>query len=243
MQAAKLPVALVNPTRVRRFAAAIGKLAKTDRIDAQVLAHFAQVVQPRVQATQTELERQLKRRLSRRRQMVDMTTAEKNRLSTADAEGRQDIRRHLSWLEQELAQLDEQIDRLVQDNPTYQQRIENFDSTPGVGRVTATTLTVDVPELGQLNRQEIAALVGLAPFNHDSGKHRGKRRTFGGRSHVRSTLYMAALSASRCNPVIRDFYQRLLANGKEKKVALTACMRKLLTILNAMARDQMAWQS
>ena len=243
LQAAGLPAALVNPTRVRRFAAAIGQLAKTDRIDAQVLAHFARTVRPRVQETKTELEKRLKRRLGRRRQLVEMITAEKNRLNTADAEGRNDIRRHLAWLQQELSELDDQIDELAQTNPVYQQRIENFDSTPGVGRVTATTLTVDVPELGSLNRQKIAALVGLAPFNRDSGKHRGKRRTFGGRNHVRSTLYMAALSATRCNPVIRNFYQRLLANGKEKKVALTACMRKLLVILNAMAREQKGWQN
>ncbi len=243
LQAANLTVALVNPTRVRRFAAAIGQLAKTDRIDAQVLAQFAKILQPKAQEPKPKLEQQLKRRLARRRQLVDMITAEKNRLSTADAESRKDIRRHLAWLEQELAALEEQIAKLAQTDPTYQQRIEHFDSAPGVGLVTATTLTVDVPELGHLNRQKITALVGLAPFNRDSGKHRGKRHTFGGRGHVRSALYMATLSATRCNPVIRTFYQRLLANGKEKKVALTACMRKLLTILNAMARDQVAWQS
>ena len=190
-----------------------------------------------------KLEQQLKRRLARRRQLVDMITAEKNRLSTADAESCKDIRRHLAWLEQELAVLEEQIANLAQTDPTYRQRIEHFDSAPGVGLVTATTLTVDVPELGHLNRQKITALIGLAPFNRDSGKHRGQRHTFGGRGHVRSALYMATLSATRCNPVIRTFYQRLLANGKEKKVALTACMRKLLTILNAMDRDQVAWLS
>ena len=243
LQAAGLPAAMVNPTRVRRFAAAIGQLAKTDRIDAQVLAHFAKTVQPGVQEPKTELEKRLKRRVSRRRQLVEMIAAEKNRLSTADGEGHKDIRRHLAWLQQEVAELEAQIAQLAKTNPAYQQRIEHFDSAPGVGLVTATTLAVDVPELGRLNRQKIAALIGLAPFNRDSGKYRGKRRTFGGRNHVRATLYMAALSATRCNPVIRAFYQHLLANGKEKKVALTACMRKLLVILNAMARDQMAWQT
>jgi transposase len=241
MLQAGLPVSLVNPTRVRRFAAASGRLAKTDRIDAQVLAHFGQAMRPKLSLLKSELVEQLDHYLTRRRQLVSMITAEKNRLSTAGAFGQKDIRETLAWLQERRKNLEREMLELVQGQPIYRQRMAQLSSVPGVGLVTALTLIAEMPELGRVNRQQIAALAGVAPLNRDSGKRKGKRRTFGGRSGVRNTLYMAALSASRTNPVIKAFYGRLLANGKEKKVALTACMRKLLVIMNAMARDQQSW--
>ena len=241
LQAAGLPVSLVNPTRVRRFAAASGQLAKTDAIDAQVLAHFGQAMQPSLTPAKSPVLEELEQYLSRRRQLVGMITAEKNRLSTVGPLVREDIEAHLIQLEERRQDLENQLMALIRHTPDYQARFAQLCSVPGVGPVTALTLLTEMPELGQVNRQQIAALAGVAPLNRDSGKRRGKRRTFGGRSDVRCTLYMAALSATRCNPVIKDFYQHLLNNGKEKKVALTACMRKLLVILNAMARDQKAW--
>ena len=239
---AGLPVALVNPTRVRRFAQASGQMAKTDRLDAQVLAHFAKVMQPKVWVLKSELEEQLSGLISRRRQLVGMLTAEKNRLSTAKEYARASLQRHIEWMQTELAETEAEMEEILQSDADYQQKVEQLDSVPGVGRITALTLVAQMPELGLVNQKQIAALAGVAPLNHDSGKYRGKRRTFGGRSGVRSTLYMAALSATRYNPVIKAFYERLLAKGKEKKVALTACMRKLLVILNAIARDQQPWQ-
>jgi len=241
MLKAGLPVALVNPTRIRRFAQASGKLAKTDKLDARVLAHFGQALKPEVRELKSELEDQISLKITRRRQLISMITAEKNRLGTARDDNIESIKRHLEWLETELAQLEVDMKDLLQANPGYQQRVENLTTVPGVGPVTALTLVAQMPELGLVNRQEIAALAGVAPLNKDSGKRKGRRHTFGGRSAVRCALYMAALSATRHNPVIKEFYERLLANGKEKKVALTACMRKLLVILNAMARDQQPW--
>lgn len=243
LQRAKLPVARLNPTPVRRFAAASGRLAKTDRIDAQVLAHFAQTMRPRTQPAQSEVEAALAWRLDRRRQLVNMRTAEKNRVQTASDEAmRANIRETIDYLNERLKALEADIRALVAQHPGYQQRLQRLSSLKGVGEVTALTLLVDMPELGRVNRQKIAALAGVAPMNRDSGKYRGKRRTFGGRSHVRSALYMATLTACRHEPVIKEFYERLLAKGKEKKVALTACMRKLLVILNAMSREQIAWE-
>lgn len=239
---AGLPVALVNPTRVRRFAQASGQLAKTDRLDAHVLARFAKVMKPKTWTLKSEVEEQLSQWITRRRQLVGMLTAEKNRLGSAREHNRASIQRHIEWLKADLADLEEQIENLLHSQPAYQQKVDIFVSPPGVGNVTALTLVSQVPELGLLNRQQIAALVGVAPLNQDSGRYRGKRRTFGGRSAVRSALYMATLSAIRHNPVIKEFYERLLDNGKEKKVAITACMRKLLVILNAMARDQQPWR-
>lgn len=239
---AGLPVALVNPTRVRRFAQASGQMAKTDRLDAQVLAHFAKVMQPEVWVLKSELEEQLSTLVSRRRQLVEMLTAEKNRLSTAKEYARPSLQRHIEWMQTDLAEIEADLEAILQSDADYREKVELLDSVPGVGRVTALTLVAQMPELGLVNAKQIAALAGVAPLNRDSGRHRGKRRTFGGRSGVRSTLYMAALSATRYNPVIKAFYQRLLAKGKEKKVALTACMRKLLVILNAIARDQRAWE-
>jgi transposase len=239
---AKLPVALVNPTRVRRFAQAGGQLAKTDSLDAHVLANFGKSMQPEVWTLKTEVEEQLNQLISRRRQLVGMLTAEKNRSGTAKEQAQDSIRRHITWMQDELAEVEASMQEIINTEPEYQKKIANLVSVPGVGEVTALTLVAQLPELGLVNRQQIAALVGVAPLNHDSGRHKGKRRTFGGRSSVRSALYMAALSASRHNPVIKAFYERLLAKGKEKKVALTACMRKLLVILNAIMRDQQPWQ-
>ena len=237
-----LPVAVVNPTRVRRFAEALGILAKTDKIDAQVIAHFASVVQPAVNGQQTPLEERLAACVERRRQLLVELVAEKNRLSTCPEYIQPGIQEHVDWLEAHVEEMELEIQSLILQKPEWQARAEIIDSVPGVGSVTATTMVAELPELGQLSRQKIAALVGLAPFNKDSGPKRGKRRIFGGRSGVRRTLYMAALSASKHNPVIRAFYESLLKRGKEKKVALTACMRKMLVIINAMVRKGEAWR-
>jgi transposase len=240
---AGLPAAVVNPTRVRNFAKALGQYAKTDKIDAQVLAHFAAVVQPPVRPLKSGEQAQLAAVISRRQQLVDMLTQEKNRRVTTREEMRDQLERHISWLETELADLNDQLEKLVAHCAEWQAKKDVMMSVKGVGPVTATTLLADLPELGTLNRQQIAALVGLAPLNKDSGRKRGKRHIFGGRKAVRSKLYMAALSASKHNPIIRTFYERLLAKGKLEKVALTACMRKLLVILNAMIRDMEPWQT
>jgi transposase len=242
MVTAKLPVAVVNPTRVRQFARSTGQWAKTDRIDARNLAHFAQAVRPRVRALRSEEEEHLAALVTRRRQVVVMLTAEKNRCISTRPQVRQRLEAHIEWLEEELSSLDEEIERFIDGNPLWEEKASLLRSVPGVGPVTAATLLAELPELGTLNRQKIAALVGVAPVNKDSGKKRGKRRIFAGRASVRRALYMAALNASRFNPVIKSFYQRLLGRGKDKKVALTACMRKLLVILNSMVRDQEPWQ-
>ena len=241
LREAGFAVAVVNPTRVRRFAEALGILAKTDKIDAQVIAHFASVVKPAVNGVQTPLEEQLAACVERRRQLLVELVAEKNRLSTCPACVREGIEEHIAWLEEHIDGLETEIQALIWQKPEWQARAEIIDSVPGVGPVTAATLVAELPELGQCNRQEIAALVGVAPFNKDSGPKKGKRRIFGGRSGVRRTLFMATLSASKHNPVIRAFYQSLLSRGKEKMVALTACMRKLLVIINAMVRKGEAW--
>jgi transposase len=237
LAAAGLPAAVVNPTRVRNFAKATGQYAKTDKINARVLAHFAAAIQPPVRSLKTGDQAQLSAVISRRQQLVTMLTMEKNHRVTTRNEMREQLERHICWLEAEIADLNEQLELLVAHCAEWQDKKKVLMSVKGVGVVTATTLLADLPELGSLNRQQIAALVGLAPLNKDSGRKRGKRHIFGGRAAVRSKLYMAALSASRTNPVIRPFYERLIANGKLGKVALTACMRKLLVILNAMIRD------
>jgi transposase len=239
---AGLAVAVVNPTRVRRFAEALGILAKTDKIDAQVIAHFAKVVQPAINGRQTLLEEQLAAGVERRRQLLVELVAEKNRLSTCPVCVRENIEEHIAWLEEHIKGLEIEIQACILQRPEWRERAEIIDSVPGVGPVTATTMVAELPELGRLNRQKIAALVGVAPFNKDSGPKRGKRRIFGGRSGVRRTLFMAALSASKFNPVIRAFYESLIKRGKEKKVALTACMRKLLVIINAMVRKGETWK-
>lgn len=234
-------VALVNPTRVRAFARAEGILAKTDKIDARVIARFGATMKPQARARREEDQVKLSEKITRRRQLVLMLTAEKNRLHTASPTMREHIASHIVWLQAEIEALEQQISQAIKANPAWAETAKRVDSAPGIGFITAATLVADLPELGQLNRQQIAALVGVAPFNQDSGKHRGKRRIFGGRTSVRSVLYMATLSAIRHNPVIKEFYQRLLDKGKLKKVALTACMRKLLVILNTMVKSGQDW--
>lgn len=241
MRQSELPVAVLNPTRVRRYAQAQGQHAKTDALDAHVLADFGKVMNPRISRMKSDLEEQISLRITRRRQLIGMRTEEKNRLTTAHPDNIPGIQRHLAWLKTEIASVEHELEHLAQADPALQEKVACLQSVPGVGPITAMTLIAEMPELGLANRKQIAALAGVAPYNRDSGSRTGRRHTIGGRSSVRSVLYLAALSATRHNPRIKDFYQRLLANGKEKKVALTACMRKLLVILNAMARDQKPW--
>jgi transposase len=237
----KLPVAIVNPTRVRNFARSTGQFAKTDKLDARLIAHFAQAVRPQVRPLRTAEQEHLNALVTRRRQVVQILTAEKNRRSTVYNTLRKRLQQHIEWLNAELEALDEEIEQYIKERPYWRKNAALLRSVPGVGPVTASTLLAELPELGTRNRKQIAALVGVAPLNKDSGKMRGKRRVFGGRAPVRRALYMAALVATRVNPVIRAFYEHLLAQGKEKKVALTACMRKLLVILNSMIRNQQSW--
>ena len=239
--ASPVHVAIVSPRRVKAFARANGRLAKTDRLDAHNPAHFAQVVQPPARPLPSAAREHLSGLTARRRQVNRMITAEKNRLRNAHPEVQGHLMEHLKWLQEALKQLDEEIKALVQEDAEFKHKAKLLCSVPSIGIVTATTLLADCPELGALDRKKIAALIGVAPMNKDSGRKIGRRRIIGGRAHIRATLYMAALSASRTNPVIRPFYQRLVNNGKEKKVALTACMRKLLTMLNAMMRDNKSW--
>jgi len=238
----KLPVAIINPTRVRNFARSTGQFAKTDKLDARIIAHFAQAVRPQVRLLRTPEEDHLNALVTRRRQVVTILTSEKNRKATTHHTLQDRVLDHINWLEAELKELETEIQQFIQQNVEWKKKADLLQSVPGVGPVTASTLLAELPELGSRDRQQIAALVGIAPLNKDSGKKRGKRRTFGGRATVRRTLYMSTLVATKCNPVIRCFYERLLANGKEKKVALTACMRKLLVILNSMIRHRRSWQ-
>ena len=240
---AGLPVQAVNPRQVRDFAKATGRLAKTDRLDALVLAHFADVVRPEPRPLPDEATRALEALLTRRRQVVGMVTAERNRLGQASVRVRPRVQVHITWLGEELAALDEELGHTLRQSPLWREKEDLLRGVPGIGPVSALTLMANLPELGTLDRWQIAALVGVAPLNRDSGTHRGKRTIWGGRAPVRAVLYMAALVATRFNPVIRAFYQRLLAAGKPKKVALTACMHKLLTILNAMLKHHSAWQA
>lgn len=243
LYAAKLPIARVNPGRVRDFAKSLGLRAKTDQLDAQVLAQFAATLHPAAVELPSADAQHLLALVARRRQILDMHTAEQNRLGTAAAAMRAHVQKHLTWLENEIKDLEREIHAQIKHHPDWQTKTDTLQTTPGVGRVTAFTLVAGLPELGHLNRKEIAALVGIAPMNRDSGRKRGKRFIQGGRAEIRSVLYMATLTAIRLNPVIKTFYERLVKAGKEKKVALTACMRKLLTILNAMLKHSQAWQS
>lgn len=243
LAAASLPVVVVNPTRVRNFARAIGQLAKTDPIDARVIAHFAQAVRPEVRPLADADQQLIKALVTRRRQLLDMQTAEKNRLSSINPSLLPRLEKHLAWLEAELTEIEQELDDWIDKNTFWRDTRSRLQSVPGVGPVTSFTLLAELPELGTLSRQKIAALVGLAPFNRDSGRFRGRRHIFGGRADIRSVLYMAALSAIRYNPIIQTFYNRLIAKGKLFKVAITACMRKLLTILNAIVRDASNWQT
>jgi len=238
---AGVPVAVVNPRQVRAFARGIGQLAKTDALDAAVLARFAEVVHPTPRPLPDAQAQELSALLARRRQVQAMLIAERQRLGTALLAVRPHISRHIRFLEAELEDLERQLRDAVQASPLWREQEDLLRSTPGIGPATAVALLAEVPELGRLDRKKIAALVGVAPFPCDSGTLRGKRIVWGGRARVRSALYMATLVATRHNPLIRAFYQRLCAAGKPKKVALVACMRKLLTILNAMLRHQTPW--
>jgi transposase len=239
---AKLPVAVVNPRQVHDFAKAVGQLAKTDQLDAQVLARFGEAVRPEPRPLPDAGAQALADVLARRRQVIGMQTAERQRLGTAGPQVRARIEAHLAWLERELTELDDDLGRRLRESPLWREREDLLRSVPGVGPVVATTLVAELPELGQLDRKRIAALVGLAPLARDSGTSRGKRLVWGGRGRVRAALYMAALVATRHNPTIRTFYARLLKAGKAKKVALTACMHKLLLILNAIVRANAPWR-
>jgi transposase len=240
--AAGLPVVVINPRLARDFAKATGRLAKTDRLDAQVLAHYGEAIRPSCRPLPDADTQQLRALVDRRRQLIDMMSAEQSRLNTSPARIRDSIEYHLTWLRQQVASLDNDLDSMLKTSPLWREYDAILQSTPGVGPVLSRTLISQLPELGDLNRKEIAALVGVAPFNRDSGTWRGRRTIWGGRATVRAVLYMSTLVATRYNPVIREFYERLLAAGKVKKVALIACMRKLLTILNAMIKNQQRWQ-
>ena len=239
---AGIVVAIVNPRHVRDFAKACGQLAKTDRIDAAILAHFADKIRPVPRPMPSEETRALDALITRRRQLVDMLAVEKNRLVTARKVMKIDILRHINFLEKSIGQMDKDLQVSVEDSPVWRVNDDILQSVPGVGPTCATTLMAQLPELGSLDRKKIAALVGVAPLNRDSGYKTGRRIIWGGRAPVRAVLYMSTLVATRHNPVIRTFYEHLLNQGKLRKVAMTACMRKLLTLLNAMIRDQKRWQ-
>ena len=243
LAAAAVPVVVVNPRQVRDFAKAAGQLAKTDALDAQILAHFAEVMRPAPRPLPDEQTHALAAILTRRRQLVEMLTAEKNRLASARKPVRKSLQAHITWLERELTRTDTDLAQAIRESPVWREKEELLRSAPGVGPVLTTTLLANLPELGTLTGKQIAALVGVAPLNRDSGTLRGKRTVWGGRAQVRAVLYMGALVAARCNPVIRAFYQRLCAAGKAKKVVLTACMRKLLIILNAMLKHRTPWRT
>lgn len=240
---AGLPVVVVNPRQVREFARATGQRAKTDRLDAAVLALFAERVHPALRPVSDEATQDLHAVLLRRRQLVDMLVAEKNRLGLARKPVRKSLKQHIAYLERELRVADGELLERVRQAPEWRTKDELQQSVPGIGRVVSLTLLAELPELGVVPAKAAAALVGVAPLAQDSGTLRGKRAIAGGRASVRQALYMAALVATRCNPVIKAFYIRLLAAGKPKKVALVACMRKLLTILTAMLRTRTRWQS
>ena len=239
---AGLPVVVVNPRQVRDFAKASGRLAKTDALDAQVLAQFAEVMRPQPRSLPAAETRALAALLTRRRQLVEMLTAEKNRLLSASSPIRKRVRTHIVWLERELEHTNTDLSDAIRQSPVWREKDELLRSVPGVGPVLTSTLLANLPELGTLTSKQIAALVGVAPLNRDSGTLRGRRTVWGGRAQVRAILYMSAIVAARFNPVIRVFYQRLQQAGKAKKVALTACMRKLLTILNAMLKHRTPWR-
>ncbi|MHA7847563.1 IS110 family RNA-guided transposase [Serratia sp. D1N4] len=236
-----LPVAVVNPRQVKNFARALGKRAKTDTIDAAVLCRFAQAIEPPVREQNDVQTQRLAGMVTRRRQLVEIRTAELNRLEGALYEASQSIHAHVNWLNQQISDIDDDIHRQLKVMPVWQEKARLLEEVKGLGKVTVSTLLALLPELGKLTRREISALVGVCPYAHESGKMKGQRTIWGGRSAVRAALYMATLSATRSNETIKEFYERLVARGKAKKVALTACIRKLLTILNAMLRDNRQW--
>jgi transposase len=243
LAAAALPLAIVNPRQVRDFAKARGQLAKTDRLDAAVLAHFAGAIRPSAHALPSAEQQHLSALLLRRRQLLEMLVAERQRLATTLSSLQPRLQEHIAWLQTELDDLDLDLERTIESSRAWQASEDLLRSVPGIGPVTARTLIADLPELGHLPHKQIAALVGVAPFNLDSGRQSGKRCIWGGRAPIRSALYLATVSALRFNPVIRAFYARLVQVGKPKKVALTAAMHKLLTILNAMMKSQRRWQA
>lgn len=236
-----LPVVISQPLHVRRYAQATNQLAKTDEIDARLIAEFAAVIRPEVRSHQTRSSMKIRDLLARRRQLLELSTMEKNRLQIMPRFLRADIQRHIAYLQRQLEKLDRQLDTLVEQEEGWREKRAILLSMPGIGNVVVNTLLGDLPELGQLGNKQIAALTGVAPYNRDSGKLKGKRRIRGGRATVRTILYMATLTSVQHNPVIRAYYQRLVAAGKHKKVALTACIRKMVTILNAMVRDGVYW--
>lgn len=241
--AAAIPVAVINPRQARDFAKAMGRLAKTDKIDAFVLARFAEAIKPEPKAPPEAEALEFQAILARGRQLIQMTVAEKNRLgASASKKVRSRLSAHIRWLEKELGRVDRGLDEAIEESPTLKETEALLRSVPGVGPVLCRTLLAELPELGSLAPRELSALVGVAPLNRDSGAFRGRRGVWGGRARVREALYMAALIASRHNPIIKEFYERPVASGKPKKVALVACMRKLLTILNAMMRDRTPWR-
>lgn len=241
LQSKGFPVAVVNPRQIRDFARSAGILAKTDILDAKVISHFAAKMQPAPRILPTEAAKKLGSILIRRRQVVTMLTAEKNRLQQADPAVRKRVKKHVTWLEKELKDINKELKQMVQDDPEWKKKDEIIQSVPGVGPNLSITILADFPELGILNRKQIAALGGVAPFNRDSGKMRGKRTIWGGRDIVRTATYMATFVAVRCNPLLKSFFDRLIAAGKPRKVALVACMRKLLCILNAMLKNRTTW--
>jgi transposase len=236
-----MPVVMINPRQVRDFARSLGRLAKTDKLDALILARYGEALKPPVRVLPDEATRELKATLVRRRQLLNMLSSENNRLLSAGSRMRPQIKEHIEWLKEALKDIDKQLSEMVASSAIWKGEADLLRSTPGVGKTVSVTLIGDLPELGKLGGKEISSLGGAAPFNKDSGKMRGQRGIWGGRGNVRNVLYMATLVATRFNPVIKVFYQRLLANHKPKKVALVACMRKLLVILNAMVRDGTYW--
>ena len=242
LAAAGIAVAIVNPRQVRDFARATGRLAKTDRLDAEVLARFGEAVRPAARPLADEQAQALKALVTRRRQLVEMLTAEKNRRARAPKVLHRSIDEHIRWLEKRLSMFDDELGELIRNTPLWRERDELLRSVPRVGKVLSSTLLAQLPELGMLNRKQIAALAGLAPFNRDSGSMRGSRCISGGRAQVRRVLYMATVAGVRSNPTIKTFYLRLRADGKHAKPALIACMRKFLVILNAMLHDKTHWQ-
>lgn len=243
LQKDNIACAVVNPRHVRAFGKALGRLAKTDKIDAGILAHFGEAIKPSPKALSTEEEQTLSETQSRRKQLVDMITMEKNRRTGTHGQVRKNIDKTIDFLEKQLKEINGSLSQQVSENKEWQTKLELLKSVQGVGQVIALTLVSELPELGKVSRQEIAALVGVAPFNRDSGDKKGKKEIWGGRSNVRSALYMAGLVAVRHNPRLKAFYNKLCQSGKKKKVALVACMRKLLVIMNTMIKNNTPWQA
>ena len=241
LASSNIPVAVINPRQVRDFAKATGTLAKTDCLDAKIIAMFGKAIKPKVSSLPDETLKQLNLLVRRRSQLVHMIGQEKTRLSSSKGFMAESIKKHIAWLKKELEELDKNINDFIKSSPVYKEKVQIFKSTPGCGPVLASSLIAFMPELGKLNRKKIALLAGLAPLNNDSGRFKGKRTVRGGRENIRSILYMAAIAAIRFNPPIKKFHERLIAKGKPKKVAITACMRKLLVTLNAMCKTKTEW--